>query len=189
VIGSSFPSVLERTRSGDESAFAVIWTEYQPLLLRYLGVVARGAAEDVASDTWVAVATSINRFDGDEPAFRAWLFTLARRRAIDHFRREARRPTVPVEPLALGAAAIADTESDPVEQTLAALATERALALVASLPTEQAEAVTLRAVAGLDVVQVANIMGKRPGTVRVLAHRGLRALARRLAEEERAVTP
>ena len=46
----------------------------------------------------------------------------------------------------------------------------------------------LRAIAGLDVAHVAAIMGKRPGTVRVLAHRGLRTLARRLAEEERAVT-
>ena len=47
----------------------------------------------------------------------------------------------------------------------------------------------LRAIAGLDVPHVAAIMGKRPGTVRVLAHRGLRTLARRLTEEERAVTP
>jgi RNA polymerase sigma-70 factor (ECF subfamily) len=44
--------------------------------------------------------------------------------------------------------------------------------------------VTLRVVAGLDVGQVAAIVGKRPGTVRVLAHRGLRRLAEWLAAED-----
>jgi RNA polymerase sigma-70 factor (ECF subfamily) len=57
------------------------------------------------------------------------------------------------------------------------------------LPSAQRDAVMLRSIAGLDVAHVAAIMGKRTGTVRVLAHRGLRTLARRLADEERAVTP
>ncbi len=42
----------------------------------------------------------------------------------------------------------------------------------------------LRAIADLDVAHVAMIMRKRPGTVRVLAHRGLRELARRIADDE-----
>jgi DNA-directed RNA polymerase specialized sigma24 family protein len=52
--------------------------------------------------------------------------------------------------------------------------------LVATLPADQAEAITLRVVAELDVGQVAKLMGKRPGTVRVLTQRGLRHLAERL---------
>jgi RNA polymerase sigma-70 factor (ECF subfamily) len=55
------------------------------------------------------------------------------------------------------------------------------MALIATLPPDQAEVVMLRVVAGLDVTEVARILGKRPGTVRVLAHRGLRRLAQRLA--------
>jgi RNA polymerase sigma-70 factor (ECF subfamily) len=51
---------------------------------------------------------------------------------------------------------------------------------VSELPPEQAEAVRLRVMAGLDTDQVAEIMGKQPGNVRVLSHRGLRNLARRL---------
>jgi RNA polymerase sigma-70 factor (ECF subfamily) len=189
VIGASFPSVLARTRDDDETAFAVLWQEFHPGLMRYLRVIARNAAEDVASETWAAVATSISRFEGDEVAFRAWLFTVARRRAIDHFRREARRPAVPVDPSALGAASVIDHGADPSDAVLTALATEAALELISELPPQQAEAVALRAIAGLDVAHVAVIMHKRPGTVRVLAHRGLRTLARRLSEEERAVAP
>jgi len=60
------------------------------------------------------------------------------------------------------------------------MSTNAALDLIASLPREQAEIIVLRAVVGLDVAQVARIVGKRPGAVRVAAHRGLRALAARL---------
>jgi RNA polymerase sigma-70 factor (ECF subfamily) len=52
--------------------------------------------------------------------------------------------------------------------------------LVAELPPDQAEVVALRVVGGLEVAEVAKIVGKRPGTVRVLAHRGLRRLAGRV---------
>jgi RNA polymerase sigma-70 factor (ECF subfamily) len=188
-MGTPFPELLARTRDGDPSAFAAIWREFQPSLLRYLKITVRGAAEDVASETWASVTASITRFDGDETAFRAWLFTVARRRAIDHFRSEARRPSVPVDPVVLGHASPPSSEPDPGEATVSTLGLQSALDLIAELPDTQREAVTLRAIAGLDVAHVATIMGKRPGTVRVLAHRGLRTLARRLSEEERAVTP
>jgi RNA polymerase sigma-70 factor (ECF subfamily) len=188
MIGSRFAEVLEEARGGDEAAFAAIWQDLHPAVLRYLRVLTRQAAEDVASETWAAVATSLDNFAGGEPDFRAWLFTVARRRAIDHFRREARRPTIALDPDAMGAIANASTD-DPGDVAIAAIATEAALSMIGALPPEQAEAVALRTIAGLDVAQVAVIMQKRPGTVRVLAHRGLRELARRLSEEERAVTP
>ena len=56
--------------------------------------------------------------------------------------------------------------------------TDEAVRLVASLPPEQAEMVMLRVVAGLDVAVVAQLMGKKPGTVRVAVHRALKELAR-----------
>jgi len=189
MIGADFRTVLRAARRGDEAAFATMWLEFHPPLLRYLRVLVGSAADDVASETWAAAATSIGRFQGDEAAFRAWIFTVARRRAIDHFRHEARRPAVPTDPVALGTAPVIAPGGDPCDIALATIATEAALALVASLPPDQAEAVALRAIAGLDVAQVAEIMQKRPGTVRVLAHRGLRELAHRLSKEQPAVTP
>jgi RNA polymerase sigma-70 factor (ECF subfamily) len=56
--------------------------------------------------------------------------------------------------------------------------TARALRLVATLPAGQAEMVMLRVVAGLDVADVAELVGKKPGTVRVTVHRALQTLAR-----------
>jgi RNA polymerase sigma-70 factor (ECF subfamily) len=179
MIGPAFDSVLAAARDGDESAFAVLWRDLNPALLRYLQVVAPGWAEDVASEVWLEVAVGLDRFAGVESGFRAWLFTMARQRAIDAARYAARRPAqpVPVELLADRAG-----PDDPADAAVEGLSTRAALALVAELPPDQAEVVALRVIAGLDVARVAEIVGKRPGTVRVLAHRGLHRLAQRLAQ-------
>jgi RNA polymerase sigma-70 factor, ECF subfamily len=70
---------------------------------------------------------------------------------------------------------------DAAAAALERMSTEAALELIAALPREQAEIIVLRAIVGLDAAQVARIVGKRPGAVRVAAHRGLRTLAARLA--------
>jgi RNA polymerase sigma-70 factor (ECF subfamily) len=188
MIGASFPAVLAAAQRGDEQAFAVLWRELQPAVLRYLRVAAPAAAEDLAADTWVSVVRGLGRFRGDEQRFRGWVFTAARHRAVDWHRQATRQPTatLPVELLADRAA-----RDDPAAEALELQSTRAALALIAELPHDQAEVVALRVVGGLDVAEVARIVGKRPGAVRVLAHRGLRRLAQRLAaagRPERRVT-
>jgi RNA polymerase sigma-70 factor (ECF subfamily) len=183
MIGPSFPGLLAAAQGGDEQAFAVLWRDLQPAVLRYLRVAAPAAAEDLAADTWVSVIRGLARFRGDEQNFRAWLFTAARHRAIDWRRQAARRP---VEPLPLALAVEQAAPDDPAAQVLVAQSTQAALALIAQLPGDQAEVVALRVLGGLGVAEVARIVGKRPGAVRVLAHRGLRRLAKRLEPTGRA---
>jgi RNA polymerase sigma-70 factor, ECF subfamily len=177
MIGPSFPAVLAAAQGGDEQAFAVLWRDLQPAVLRYLRVAAPVAAEDLAADTWISVIRGLARFRGDEQNFRTWVFTAARHRAMDWHRQAVRRPvaSLPVELLADRAA-----PDDPAAAVLEAQSTQAALALLAELPTDQAEVVALRVLGGLGVAEVAQIVGKRPGAVRVLVHRGLRRLARRL---------
>jgi RNA polymerase sigma-70 factor (ECF subfamily) len=180
MIGPGFSAVLRAAASGDEDAFGMLWYDLQPRLLRYFRVVAPGAAEDLASETWLGVIRGIGRFLGSEPAFQAWVFTIARHQVLDWRRRAARKPTqdLPmsglVEPVA---------PDDPATAAVEVAPTRAALALIATLPADQAEAIALRVVAGLEVNRVAELMGKRPGTVRVLTHRGLRRLAARLSAD------
>lgn len=136
------------------------------------------APEDIAAETWLSVVRDLPRFQGDISDFRAWLFTLARRRAIDAGRARAARPTTPVPEVDPGEFA-PSAEVGAIER----LGTEAALRLVATLPAAQAEMVMLRVVAGLDVATVASIVGKRPGAVRVGVHRALAALAKRIGAE------
>lgn len=177
MIGTSFDDLLAAAVRGDEAAFAVLWRELQPPLLRYLRVVAPAACEDLASETWLEVARGLGRFQGGESGFRAWVFTVARHRMVDWRRREARHPATLLAPDTLPERSV---PGDAADLALEAISTKEALALIAELPPDQAEVVGLRVVAGLDVAQVAAIVGKRGGAVRVLAHRGLRRLAERL---------
>ena len=110
----------------------------------------------------------------------------ARRRVIDLRRYAARHPVVLSEDQEdLDHRAPDDTPTAALER----MSTAAALELIASLPREQAEIIVLRVIAGLDAAQVAQIIGKRPGAVRVAAHRGLRTLAARLsAASDRGVT-
>jgi RNA polymerase sigma-70 factor (ECF subfamily) len=169
VLEAEFPLVLRAAALGDERAFARLWRDAHPPLLRYLRVLAGDAAEDVAGEVWLEVARKLARFRGGEPEFRGWLFTLARGRVIDLRRYTARHPArVTADAGDLDRPAPDDTAAAALER----MSTEAALVLIATLPGEQAEVIVLRVVAGLDVGQVARIVGKRPGAVRVAAHRG-----------------
>jgi RNA polymerase sigma-70 factor (ECF subfamily) len=168
---------IERARAGDRDALAALWRSHQHLLLRYFrGRGGSSHAEDLASQVWLDVATSLHRFDGDGDAFRRWLFTIARRRQIDAVRRHGRRPEeFDGEP----GRERPDPSSLEAFDSVGAL--DRALALVQRLPPDMAEAVLLRVVADLSVDEVAQVMGRREGHVRVLVHRGLRKLADELS--------
>jgi RNA polymerase sigma-70 factor (ECF subfamily) len=178
VTASQFGEDLPRARSGDQAAFGRIFDRTQPALLRYLRALAPNAAEDIASETWISIVRDLNSFHGEEKAFRAWALAIARHRMVDATRTEARQPTVPMAapPVDSTAAAVRDTAELVVERAQ----TRQALALIATLPPDQAEALLLRVVAGLDVAQVAQIMGRTSGAVRVLTHRGLKTLTARV---------
>ncbi len=173
VIGAAFGVILGRAQAGDEAAFACIFRDVQPALLRYLRVFTP-EAEDVAGDTWLQVAAGLAGFRGGERAFRAWLFTIARHRAVDVGRSRARRLAVP---LADSGAAEQVVSPDAADLALEALSARAVVALITALPRDQAEIIMLRVVADLDAGEVARIVGKTPGAVRVAAHRGLRRLA------------
>ena len=175
----AFQAALAAARLGEEWAVALLWRDLHPRILRYLRVaVGDSDAEDVASDVWLEVARGLRRFGGDELAFRAWVFTIARRRVIDVGRKVQRRRTDPLSPQQVDRRA-----DDAPEELEARLALDAALRRVARLPRDQAEVVALRVLAGLSTDQVAAIVGKRAGAVRVLQHRGLRRLESELAAE------
>ncbi|GHD94659.1 RNA polymerase sigma factor [Streptomyces naganishii] len=170
-------AAVARAQEGDEAAFAAAYRIVHPGLLGYLRGIVGDDAEDVASDAWLEIARDLGRFKGDGAGFRGWTATIARHRALDHLRRQRVRPrAATLEQDVLDLPGPHSTH----EQALESLSTERALELVRALPRDQAEAVLLRVVVGLDGPAAARVLGKRPGAVRTAAYRGLKSLAGRL---------
>ena len=100
-------------------------------MLRYLRVAAPEAAEDVAAEIWVQVVRGLGKFRGGERDWRGWLFTIARRRALDERRRRARHPVTPLVDLP---GHLEPRSPDAAGQAIENLATETALAAVTALP-------------------------------------------------------
>ena len=184
-LGDQFQGILTAAQDGGEWAVATLYRWLHPALINYLRGRAGDEGEDLASETWLAVARALPTFSGDEAAFRSWVFTIAHRRVIDHHRASARRPRTRSLRPAVGdeqdGAVELPGRDDPAGDVVAALAGDEAVRrIVGLLPPDQAEIVLLRVVGGLPVEEVAVITGRRPGTVRVLQHRALRRLADRL---------
>jgi RNA polymerase sigma-70 factor (ECF subfamily) len=178
-LGERFESVLAEAARGDSAAFAELWRTTHPPLLRYLRVIAGDAAEDVASETWLKAMRGLPSFVGDEPSFRGWLTVIGRNVARDLGRYTARRPeTLLADP----EPARRVTAPDAADQALERLGTERALRLLATLPPAQADLVALRVIVGLEPAEIALIVGRSAGAVRVTVHRALGTLARTLGE-------
>ncbi len=173
-------AVVLAAQAGEEDAFSELYHHVQPGLLRYLTVLVGRDAEDIASETWLQVCRDLHTFTGDADGFRGWVATIGRHRGLDHLRSRSRRPA---DPAALDTLLAVPGQDDTAVQAEEALSTSAALRLIGELPQEQAEAVLLRTVIGLDARSAAAVLGKSPGAVRTSAYRGLKNLAAMLERD------
>ena len=153
-------AALHAAQHGDEAGFVAVYRDVQPRLLRYATVlVGRDDAEDVTAEAWLQISRDLHRFTGDVDRFRGWAATIVHHRAMDVCRAAARRPT---DRIAGRRAGRARRGLGHRGVALDALSTDLALTLIAALPREQAQAVLLRAVVGLDARTAGEVLGKRP---------------------------
>ncbi|HSM33090.1 MAG TPA: RNA polymerase sigma factor [Anaerolineae bacterium] len=137
------------------------------------------AAEDVTETVFLKALAALPRFreqgEGGDSTFKVWLYAIARNVIANERRRSWRHPEDPIE-LALDLRAA----DDPAATAELHMEAERALEAVMALPPERRQAVVLRFVNGLSAGEIGEIMGKSEGAVRVLIHRALLSVRRRL---------
>ncbi|MFG2195177.1 RNA polymerase sigma factor [Streptomyces sp. NPDC048639] len=175
-------AAVHAAQDGNETAFRTVYRAVHPRLLGYVRtLVSEPDAEDVASEAWLQIARDLERFSGDADRFRGWAARIARNRALDHIRMRGRRPSIGGDETELADKA---ADADTAREAMESIGTGRTLRLISKLPQDQAEAVVLRVVVGLDAKSAADVLGKRPGAVRTAAHRGLRRLAELIGVDE-----
>lgn len=178
--GDDFPQILAAARLGAEWAWTALYRDLSASIRGYLR--ARGAKEpdDLLGEVFLQVVRDLHRFEGDERAFRTWLFTIAHHRMLDAQRRNVRRPVEAVPAAVLERAGeIGDVE----DEAIAGLTVARVRDLVGRLAPDQQDVLLLRLFGDLAVPDVAAIVGKRPGAVKALLRRGLASLKREISKE------
>lgn len=169
--------LVAQCQNGSRQALETLVAEYEERIFNYLFhfVGNREDAEDLTQDTFIKAFKALDRVD---PAchLAAWLFTIAKRTAINHFRT---RRTVPLEEW--------DQEVDHNDPALAAARKEDCESIWAAarvLKKDQFEALWLRYGEGFSIAETARIMDTNQIRVRVLLHRGRSHLAKILGRTE-----
>lgn len=178
-IGEAFDSILGAARTGAEWAWTRLYQEMTPPVLGYLR--ARGAhdPEDLLGEVYLQVVRDLARFEGDEGAFRAWMFQIAHHRLIDDRRYRGRRPELALDALATTRAGTDDVEAEVDHR----INVDRIRAALAELSEDQSDVLMMRIIGGFTIPEIAEVMGKRIGAVKALQRRGLKALERIFGDE------
>jgi RNA polymerase sigma-70 factor (ECF subfamily) len=179
---SALPNPLEERRDieaavSDRSAFARIYERHVDLVYRHLVFRTgnRDLAEDLTSETFIRALRAIERFEWRGIQLRSWLLRIADSAAADYFRRRANTSNSGVIPEA-------PTESAEarMERELGAVALYQA---IDHLSENQRLVVLLHLGHGLPHTQIAAILGRSDGAIRMLYSRAIRELRRELADD------
>jgi RNA polymerase sigma-70 factor (ECF subfamily) len=173
-----FPRILAAAQAGGEWAWRELYGAVAPALTRYLRARGVPDADDIVGETFIRVVRSIDGFDGDEAGFRTWVFTIGRNIVADEVRRRERRPAgaAPDDQLA----ALGPT-GDAEDDALRDLGRSRVRELLELLSPDQRDVLLLRILGGLTIPEIAVVIGKREGAVKMLQSRGIGALRKQIS--------
>jgi RNA polymerase sigma-70 factor (ECF subfamily) len=170
--------VLDGARRAEGWAFDALFNAWNRSLHSFVGARGVSEPEDVVNEIFVGVFKAVHRFEGSEADFRAWVFRIARNKIVDSHRRQGRHPNMfPLEraPDIAGG----DVELEAMDQ----FGADRLVTLLDVLTDAQREMILLRVVGDLTIDQIAQVMGRSSGAVKLLQNRALQRLERAVLDE------
>jgi RNA polymerase sigma-70 factor, ECF subfamily len=160
-----------RCQAGDERAFSTLFEEFGQRTHRYLRGILGDDADDAQQEVWISVYRAIATLANPD-AFRTWLFSTTRRRALDQLRKRKRDAELMVDPGDMSE----DVADVPDETTRRSLAADDLPGVLAGLPPPQREVLLLRFQDDLSYAEIAVIVGCPVGTVKTRIHHAKRKL-------------
>ncbi len=173
-------ALVELARKGDADAFGMLYDHYQASVYRFLFYRTRSStlAEDLTSETFFRALRSMTNFRWQGKDFGAWLMTIARNLATDHFKAGRTRLEMTTEDMGQHD----DSTEGPESQVLATLTNEVLLNALTQLPDEQRDCLVMRFLQGMSISETASVLARSDGAVKQLQLRGVRNLAKLMPE-------
>jgi RNA polymerase sigma-70 factor (ECF subfamily) len=172
------PLLVDRARRGDANAFGELYELHLDRIYRYIhyrvGTVDQ--TEELTEHVFLKAWEAIRRYESRGLPFAAWLYRMAHNAVVDHYR--ASRPTTPID----STFDIEDEKQNPADAVMAGVDRDELRQAISRLNPDQQRVILLRFVEGLSHADVASILGKSEGAVRVIQHRALHVMAKFLKQ-------
>lgn len=166
----------------EREAFEALYAKYLKKVYTYVYYRVGNAedAEDITESVFLHALVHLDRYQDRGIPFSAWLLRIAHNLVANWYRNSTRRRSVDLE----SAEPLQDTSPTPEEVLEGKEERSEVRALLSSLPEERQQALILRYAEGMKHKEIAEVMGKSTGAVKVLIHRSLISLHRGLSEKE-----
>ena len=171
--------IVKQAQQGTRSAVAALYHKYQPQVYRYIAyrVGDTTIADDLTADVFVSMVKHIGSYEDRGRPFLAWLYTIASNIVKMHYRSQGKAEVeaLPDE--------LIDEEAQPVEITQRKMTNEQLMAAMPHLPEVQRQVILLKFIEGFSNREIAAMLDKKEGNIRILQHRAILALRQLLTEE------
>ena len=160
-------------QSGDVEAFGPLYDMYIDQIYRYVFYrVDNEEAEDIVENIFVRVWEKIDKYVPGQHPFSSWMFRIAHNMVVDHYRRHRKhvslRERLPKH--------VNQSSDDPVDFAQSKLTQGYVREALSELKDDYQQVLILKYLSGFDNNEIAQIMGKKPGNVRILQYRALKSL-------------
>ena len=174
---STAEKLVVQAVNGNTDAFGELYSLFVEKIYRYIfyHVKSKTTTEDITGEVFLKAWRAIGSCRGKENTFSSWLYRIAHNQLIDEIRKRQRHPSVELE----NAENIRDSESSVEEYSKQ----QELLRVIDCLPPNCKQVIILKFIEGLDNREIANIMGKSEGAIRVLQMRALSTLKKELSKE------
>jgi RNA polymerase sigma-70 factor (ECF subfamily) len=174
-------TLVKQAKSGDSRAFGTLYERYAADIYRFLNAQLPNyvEAEDLTSDVFLRAWQSLPRYRERGYSFSAYLYKIARNALIDHWRKKKKDGRVVDLPLD----DLYGETTDSGDRVIRYQENETLRRALNELKADYRSVLVLRFINGLTILEIASIMGRSEGAIRVLQHRALLAVRRKMPFE------
>jgi RNA polymerase sigma-70 factor, ECF subfamily len=171
---------FQKAQKLDREAFGLIYDHFSGKLYKFIffRVGHKELAEDILADTFVKAWTRIEQVSSAK-AFTSWLYQIAKNSVIDYYR--LKKVTVDLEEVV----DILEDAASPIDDANLVIEQRVVIELMQELPQDQQQVIRYKFFEELENIEIAQIMGKSEGSVRVIQHRAVNKLKELLNKKKR----